>query len=132
MAQEQVYTLEAVAETAKLVAGEAASKMEQVVAIKTACSAATASGYSDYTQATESGLTKVTAGTLSSSSDSAANDTAIQVHPFTAGESATVKGHMTVNTENDVCYVVCCYAADVVMETSDTLTVTTKARFKNG
>jgi len=58
-----------------LAIGSAASVIENVCCVKTACSAATASGYSDYTQSVVAGLTEASAATVSASSDSFTNDT---------------------------------------------------------
>ena len=132
MAQEQVVNNEGIGEIVLWLTGGTSSRVHSISAIKTACSAATASGYASYTQCSEAGLSKATVATLSASSDSFSNDTVAVVHPFTAGASATVKGHLLCNDEDDALYSVCCYAADIGMESDDTLTVTHKIRVKNG
>lgn len=132
MAQEQVMNNEGVVEANKLLMGVAATKIASISLIKTACSAATASGYTSYTQATETGCVNTAVATMTASSDSFTGDTIHIVHPFTAGAAATIKGHMISNDDDDVLYSVCCYAADVALETNDTITVTHKIRGKNG
>lgn len=132
MAQEQVANNEGIGEVVLWLTGGTSDKLHWISCIKTACSAATASGYASYTQSSESGLTIVSAATVSASSDSFTNDTWCVAHPFTAGATATVKGFMVANSSSDALYGVCCYAADVNMASSDTLTNTMKGRLKNG
>ena len=132
MVQEQVINNEGVVEINLLALGGTASAIGSITCIKTACSAATASGYSGYTQSAVSGLTKSAIGTITASSDSFSGDTIHVEHSFTAGASETVKGHMLSNTENDVLFSVCCDAGDIAVENGDTITVTHKIRAKNG
>ena len=134
MVQEQVMNNEGIGELMQWMAtvSGATTAIESISCIKTACSAATASAYASYTQSTEAGLTLATIGTISASSTSFANDTCKVVHPFTAGASATVKGHMLVNGSGDALYSVCCYAGDISVESDDTITVTHTIRGKNG
>ena len=132
MAQEQVVNNEGVVEAVLLLTGGTASAIDSISCIKTACSAATASGYANYTQSAAAGLTLATIGTISASSDSFSGDTIHVEHPFTAGASETVKGHLISNAEDDVLYSVCCYAGDISVESGDTITVTHKVRLKNG
>jgi len=132
MAQEQVVNNEGIGEIVLWLTGGTSTTPESISAIKTACSAATASGYANYTKCTEAGLTLATIATISASSDSFSNDTVHVEHPFTAGTDATVKGHMLVNDDDDALYSVCCYAGDITVESGDTITVTHKIRGKNG
>ncbi len=134
MVQEQVMNNEGIGELMQWMAtvSGTTTAIESISCIKTACSAATASGYANYTKCTEAGLTLATIGTISASSDSFSNDTCKIVHPFTAGASATVKGHMLVNGDGDALYSVCCYAGDISVESDDTITVTHTIRGKNG
>ena len=132
MAQEQVMNNQGVVENNLLLMGSAASKINSISLIKTACSAATASGYADYTQATEAGCVITAIATITASSASFTGDMIHIVHPFTVGTTATIKGHMITNTDKDVLYSVCCYAADIALESSDTITVTHRIRGKNG
>ncbi len=132
MAQEQVINNEGVVELVLLLTGGTATKIASISCIKTACSAATASGYSSYTQSAASGLVIAAVATISASSDSFSGDTVHVEHPFTAGASETVKGHLLSNTDKDVLYSVCCYAGDISVESGDTITVTHKIRGKNG
>ena len=132
MAQEQVANNEGIGEIVLWLTGGLSSALHSISCIKTACSAATASGYASYTQCTESGLSLATVATISASSDSFSNDTVYVSHVFTAGAIATVKGFILGNDENDALYSVCCYAGDIPCESGDTITVTHKTRFKNG
>jgi hypothetical protein len=132
MAQEQVACNEGLGEIGLLVTGGTATAIQRICCIKNACSAATASGLSNYTQSTDAGLTEVSADTVSASSDSCVNDTACISHPFTASGDATVLGFQVINVDSDVLYAVCCFASSVIMAQDDTLTCTLKARFKNG
>uniref|UniRef100_A0A6M3KA13 Uncharacterized protein n=1 Tax=viral metagenome TaxID=1070528 RepID=A0A6M3KA13_9ZZZZ len=132
MAQEQVLNNEGIVEANLLLMGASASKIASISLIKTACSAATASGYSSYTQATEAGCVITAIATITASSNSFSGDTIHIVHPFTAGTTATIKGHLIANTDKDVLYSVCCYAGDIAVESGDTITVTHKIRGKNG
>jgi hypothetical protein len=132
MSQEQVANNEGIGEVVLWMTGGSSDELRGIVCVKTSCTAATASGYSDYTQCTEDGLTLVSAATISASTDSFANDTWCVVHPFTAGETATVLGFMVANSSSDATYGSCCFAAAVNMESSDTLTCTMKGRLKNG
>lgn len=132
MAQEQVVNNQGIVEANILMMGSTGTGITSISCIKTACSAATASGYADYTQSTESGLVIAAIATITASSNSFTGDTIHGRHVFTAGATATVKGHMLTNTEKDVLYSVCCYAADIAVESGDTITVTHKIRGKNG
>ncbi len=132
MAQEQVMSNEGVVEANLLLMGSTATKIASISCIKTACSAATASGYANYTQSTESGVSVAAIATITASSDSFSGDTIHARHVFTAGTTATVKGHMLANTDKTDLYSVCCYAADIALESGDTITITHKIRGKNG
>ena len=132
MAQEQVINNQGIVEANLLLMGSTATKIASISCIKTACSAATASGYADYTQSTESGLVIVAIATITASSASFTGDTIHILHPFTAGTAATVKGHLIANTDKTDLYSVCCYAGDITVESGDTITVTHKIRGKNG
>lgn len=111
--------------------GTAADELYWVTCVKTACSAATASGYANYTQSAAAGLTEVSAATVTASSSAFANDTWCVSHPFTAGASEAVLGFIVANSSSDALYGVCCFAAAVNMESSDTLTVTMKGTLSN-
>lgn len=132
MAQEQVVSNEGIVELVLFLTGGASSALHSIACVDTACSAATASGYADYDQCAAAGLTLATIATISASSDSFSGDTVHVEHPFTAGASATVKGHMISNDEDTELYSVCCYAGDISVESGDTITVTHKIRGKNG
>lgn len=131
MAQEQVVPNEGIVEANLLLMGSTASAITSISFIKTACSAATASGYSNYTQCS-TGLAIASIATMTASSDSFSGDTIHIEHPATATDTETVKGHLLCNAEDDVLYGVCCYAGDISMESDDTITVTHKQRGKNG
>ena len=132
MAQEQVVNNQGIGEIVLWLSSGTSTAIHSISAIKTACSAATASGYADYTQCTEAGLTLATVATISASSTSFTNDTVKVIHPFTAGATATVKGHLLGNNDDDALYSVCCYAGDIAVESGDTITVTHTIRGKNG
>jgi hypothetical protein len=132
MVQEQVMNNEGIVEANLLLMGSTATKINSISLIKTACSAATASGYANYTQEAGAGMSIVAIATITASSDSFTGDTIHIVHPFTAGTAATIKGHMVANTDKTDLYTVCCYAGDITVETNDTITVTHKIRGKNG
>lgn len=132
MAQEQVMCNEGVVEGNILLMGSTGSKIASISCIKTACSAATASGYANYTQSTESGLVIAAIATVTASSNSFSGDTIHARHVFTAGTTATVKGHMLANTDKTDLYSVCCYAGDISTESGDTITIDHKIRGKNG
>ncbi len=134
MAQTQSPTNEGYAEIAKLVAGEAATKVAKVCCIKTSCTANEAQTYAGVTKCTESGVSMVAADTVITSQTTVANDTVELDHVFTAGETVTVKGFGTFNNEAtpDVLFALCCFAADIPLENTDTLTVEMKKQFKLG
>ena len=132
MAQEVVMCNEGVVEANLLLMGSTATKIASIALVKTACSAATASGYADYTKCTEGGAAVTAIATMTASSNSFTGDTIHIVHPFTAATAVTVKGHILTNTDKDVAYSVCCYAGDIALEVGDTVTVTHKIRGKNG
>jgi len=76
----------------------------------------------------------VAADTVVSSQTTVANDTVELDHVFTAGETVTVKGFGIFNNETtpDVLFALCCFAADIPLENTDTLTVEMKMQFKLG
>jgi hypothetical protein len=132
MAQTESPTNEGYGELGKLAAGESASKVKSVCCLKTSCTADETQTSSGVTKSTESGLTLVDATTVKSVKTTVDNDTVQVDHVFTAGASATVKGFGVWNDDDDVLYSLCCFAADVVMASSDTLTVQMKMQFKKG
>jgi hypothetical protein len=132
MVQTQSPTNEGYGELGKLVSGEAATAVKSVCCLKTSCTADETQTSSGVTKCTESGLTLVNADSVKSSKTTVNNDTVELDHVFTAGASATVKGFGIWNDDDDVLYGICCFAADVAMESSDTLTVEMKMQFKKG
>lgn len=132
MAQTQSPTNEGYGELGKLGAGEAATGFKSVCCLKTSCTADESQTSAGVTKCTESGLTLADADTVSSVQTTVADDTVQVDHVFTAGEAATVKGFGVWNDDDDVLYAVCCFAADISVESSDTLTVQMKAQFKKG
>jgi len=134
MAQTQSPTKEGYAEIAKLVAGEAANEVEKVCCIKTSCTADEDQTYAGVTKCTESGVAMAAADTVVTSQTTVANDTVEVDHVFTAGESVTVKGFGIFNNiaTPDVLFAICCFAADIPLENTDTLTVEMKMQFKLG
>jgi len=132
MPQTQSPTTQGYGEIGKLIAGETATAVTKVVGIKTSCTASEAQNYAGITKCTESGLTEVAADTVVSSQTTVANDTVELDHVFTAGEAVTVKGFGVTNNDGDVLFAICCFAADVPLQTSDTRTVEMKMQFKLG
>jgi len=132
MAQTQSPTNEGYGELGKLVAGEAATEVQSVVCIKTSCTANEAQTYAGITKCSESGVSLVDADTVVSSQTTVANDTVELDHVFTAGETVTVKGFGVCNNDDDVLFAICCFAADIPLENTDTLTVEMKMQFKLG
>ena len=137
MAQSQKPTHQGYAETAKMVAGEAATKCAKVVCYEGTCTAAAeASTYASPAAAKsiKSGFSVASAATVVTMQTTVANDTVQLDHVFTAGEAATITGFGVCNNETtpDVLYAECCFNAGVAMETSDTLTVQMKMQYKLG
>lgn len=132
MAQTESPTNEGYGELGKLVAGELATEVESVCCIKTICTADESQTAAGITKSTESGLTIANADTVKSSKTTVDNDTVELDHVFTAGATATVKGFGIFNNDDDVLYGICCFASDVAMENTDTLTVEMKMQFKKG
>jgi hypothetical protein len=132
MAQTQSPTKEGYGELAKLQAGEAATAVKSIVCLKTACTADEDQTAAGITKSTESGLTKVDADSVKSVKVTNDPD-AVQVdHVFTAGEAATVKGFAVLNDDDDVVYGICCFAADVPLESGDKVTDQMKIQHKKG
>ena len=117
MAQTQAVPTEGMTEMCTFIATAAgASEIDSVCLLKTACTADKDQTSGGVTKATESGCTLVSADST------AASDLVItQYHTFTAGAAATIKGCGAWNQDDDVLMGIVCYAADVVLETSDTL-----------
>jgi hypothetical protein len=132
MGQTQSGTAQGYGELGKLAAGEAATAFKSVCCLKTTCTADATQTAAGITKCTESGLTLVNADSVKSSKTTADNDTVEVDHVFTAGEAATVKGFGVFNDDDDVLYGICCFAADVALQASDTLTVEMKSQFKVG
>jgi len=132
MAQTQSPTNEGYGEIGKIVAGEAATPVDCVGGLKTTCPTDETANHAGVTWSSESGLTEVAADSVKSSKTTVDNDTVELDHVFTAGESATVVGFGTTNTDKDVLFAWCCFNAPVAMESFDTLTVEMKMQFKIG
>jgi hypothetical protein len=137
MAQTEKPTYQGYGEIAKLVAGEAATKVAKIVCYEGTCTAAAeASTYATpaATKSTKSGFSVTAADTVATSTTSQANDTVEVDHVFTAGEAATITGFGICNNEAtpDVLFAECCFNAGIAMETSDTLTVEMKMQFLLG
>ena len=134
MAQTESGTTQGYAEIAKLVAGEAATKAAKVCCLKTACTADATQTYAGVTKCTESGVSMVAATTVVTSQTTVANDTVEMDHVFTAGEPVTVLGFGLFNNEAtpDVLFMLCCFAAAIPLENTDTLTIEGKMQIKLG
>lgn len=128
----QVANNEGIGEVVLWLTEGSSDQLRFISCVKTACVAATDSGYADYVQCDESGLSIVSASAISASQDQFANDTWCVVHPFTAGTTAAVLGFMVANSTSNALYGIHCFAAAVNMLASDTLTCTMKGRLKNG
>ncbi|MFA5377311.1 MAG: hypothetical protein WC455_16290 [Dehalococcoidia bacterium] len=137
MSQSQKPTRQGYAETAKLVAGEAATKCAKIVAYEGDCAAASeASTYATpaATKSTKSGFAVGAANTVITVTTSFSNDTVQVDHVFTAGEAATITGFGVCNNEAtpDVLFAECCFAAGIPLETAETLAVQMKMMQKLG
>jgi hypothetical protein len=132
MVQTQSPTTEGYNELGKLHAGEAATAVKSIVCLKTSCTADETQEAAKITKSTESGLTLVNADSVKSVKTTGDNDTVQVDHVFTAGEAATVKGFAVLNDDDDVVYGICCFAADVPLESGDKVTDQMKIQHKKG
>ena len=132
MGQTESSTVEGYNELGKLASGEAATAMKSVVCIKTACTANDAQTAAGITKSEDTGLDLVDADSVKSVKTTGDNDTVQIDHKFTAATGDTIKGFGWLNDSDDVLYGICCFAADVVLAASDTLTVQAKSQFKVG
>ncbi len=137
MAQSQKPTHQGYAEIAKLLAGEASTKLAKICCYEGACSAAAeASTYASpaATKSVKSGFSMASADTVVTSTTTVTDDTCETDHVFTAGETGTMTGFGVFNNEAtpDVLFAECCFNAGVSMESSDTLTVEMKLQLKLG
>ena len=133
MAQTQSPTILGYAEMAKLMAGAAATELQSVVGLTGACTAAEASTFANpggATKLTANGFSLVDADTVAVSTTTETDDTAELDHVFTASGSQSVSGFAVLNNDDDVVFGECCFNAALAMESSDTLTVEMKFRFK--
>ena len=119
MAQTQAVPTEGMTEMCALLAGGAATEIESMVCLKTSCTAEAAATYAGVTKCTESGMTIANCDSVTSTTN-----VVTAYHTFTAGEAATIKGAIACNNDDDCAIGIVCFAADVVLETSDTLKVT--------
>lgn len=129
MVQNDSLTKEGYGEMAKYLAGEAATAVKSVCLLKTSCTADEDQTSAGVTKATESGCTiaDATVSTVKTTND---NDTVQVVHTHTAGEAATIKGAGVWNDDDDVLLMIVCYAADLALESSDTVKNTFKMQLK--
>jgi len=132
MAQTQSPTKEGYGELGKLQSGEAATAVKSIVCLKTSCTADEDQTASGITKSTESGLTLADADSVKSVKITVDNDTVQVDHVFTAGEAAVVKGFAILNDDDDVAYGICCFAADVPLESGDKVTDQMKIQHKKG
>ena len=132
MAQTQSPTNESYGELGKLASGEAATAFKKIVGIQGTCTANEAQTYASINKCAANGFQIVNATTVASYQTTVANDTVQVHHQFTATGAQIVKGFGTVNTDSDVLYALCCFAADVNAEENDTLTCDMKAKFQLG
>jgi hypothetical protein len=132
MAQTQSPTNEGYGELGKFLSGEAATKVKSVCCIKTSCTADETQTSAGVTKSTDTGLDLQDADTVASSKTTVNNDTVQVDNKFTSATGDTIKGFGVWNDDDDVLYAICCFAADVVLAASDTLTVQMKMQFKKG
>ena len=116
MPQTQCIPTEGLTEAALHLAAGIATGIKSTVCLKTACTADAAQTYAGMTKCTEAGFTLVNANSVTST---AAVITAYHTH--TAGAVATLKGFIYCNDDDDAIYGICCYAADIPMEVTDTI-----------
>lgn len=130
MAQTQSTTNQGYGETGKLMAGEVATPYKSVVLIDTSCTADETQTYAGISKCVATGLGITNATTVESKQTTVANDTVHLNHTFTAGASATIKGFGVCNDDDDVLFALCCFNADVALESGDTLEVDMEVQFK--
>lgn len=136
MAQTQEPTNIGYAETAKLVAGEAASALSKIVGLSGVCTAAEASTFANPGGATKlaaNGFALIACDTVISSKTTVDNDTVEADHVFKC-KTATQKvtGFALVNDDEDLHYMECCFDAEIPCEIDDTITCEGKMQFKVG
>ena len=135
MGQTQSPTVEGYNNLAKLWAAEATvanNAVKSVCCLKTSCTADDTQTSAGVTKSTESGVTLVNATTVKTVKGTGDNDTVEVDHVFTAGEAATVKGFGVWSDSDAILYSLCCFAADVALQATDTLTVQMKMHVKVG
>jgi len=135
MAQSQKPTKLGYAEIAKLVAGEAATEVQSIVGLTGACTASEDSTFANPGGATKlaaNGFTLVDADSVVTSTTDATGDTCELDHVFTASGTQSVSGFATLNNDDDVVFMECCWNAAVTFETGDTATCEAKMQFKLG
>lgn len=132
MVQTSSLTTEGYVEAVSLLTGEqtlANAAVKAICCLKTACTADDTQTSAGVTKCTESGLT-IADATVTSEKTTVSDDTIQALHTHTAGAAATVKGAGLWNDAEDALYAIVCYAADIAMETSDTLKNTFKIQVK--
>ncbi len=135
--QTQQPTEEGFGEIGKLVAGEetvANAAMKSVFCLITAkCTATdTTNTYADNIKnvSLDTGLDLADATTVKTVQTDHANDTVEIDHVFTAAAGDTISGFCWCNDADDILYGICCFAAEVTLAKTDTLTVQAKNQFK--
>ena len=135
MSQSQKPTTQGYGEIGKLIAGETASAVTNVVAYSGTCTtAAEASTYASpaATMMTTNGFAQVAAATVISSQTTVANDTVELDHVFTASGVETVTGFAALNDDGDVLFAECCFDSGLAVQNADTLTCEMKMHFELG
>ena len=146
MAQDQTVTDEGIGELVKLwsIGSTGASVMKSIVCLTTTgglvctvantdvysttglgCATSSTGVYAIPVTSTGSGLSLVDIDTVSQDDSSTTNDTITFDHEFTCSSTAAVNvsGVMILNDDDDTSYVVCCFASNIPMENTDTLTI---------
>jgi hypothetical protein len=125
MGQTQIATKEGMAEVGKFFASEAATAPKVLALLDTSCCAGASETYAnnDSNFATQAGVTMCTSTEMLSTQTTNADDTTQIAHTWTITDAAggTYKGFVSCNTDCDVMYAICCFAADVVMAQNDSI-----------
>jgi len=132
MAQTEKPTTLGYAETAKLMAGAAATCYKSIVGLTGACTASESSTFANPGGATKlaaNGFALVNADTVAYA---ATNKVKVD-HVFTCADAAqSVTGFAIENDDDDVVYMECCFAAAIPAEVGDTITISATVEYKLG
>ena len=124
-------TKEGYGELGKLAAIEPATGFKSIACVS-ACTADEDQTYANCNRFTTLGLGIQDADTVETVTTTVANDTVHINHMFTSSGTATVKGFVVCNDDDDVVLAISCFAADRDMEIGDTLECDMTGQFKKG